>query len=222
VFAGTSGAIGPSLLPRRLKGALNVPSTRVRLGVGEGLRYGPARVTGTAFEFKLFVVPATVGTVTIGCFGPAESTLPRTCDAVAGSVSLNRGDLLVATPNPVYSRRVRRLVVRADSVRATLHGRLGDADSYAKRAEAASGAAKKLKMAGRDPDHLRLAPADARADRRVRAALEKVRSAYTRIAAAAKDADRERFNSALEAARSAERSLAAAVRALRRLGYRDT
>jgi serine/threonine-protein kinase len=225
LMAGRAPGAGAYLLRPALVGRLtSAPSLDdpVRLGRLEAFRHAGLRVAGYPKELTLYVVPSTMGVVTVACFAEpdaAERFLAE-CERVASTLRLEDGRPYPLAPDPAYGRRVSRVVGRLNVLRDARRERFGRAVTPRGQADAAAGVARAY---GAAADALVAAPPErgpeARANQGIVRALREAQRSYSALAGAARTNDRPAFNSARAAVRRAEGEVDRALRGLEAFGY---
>lgn len=224
IMAGTSPATGPTLLPsailRRLDRAPD-PRSTVRLGRLDAHRYSDLRLRGISGRTTIYVVPSSIGALTMACVAPAQGAAARpTCEAVARSLRLGRGRAFAPGPSRDYRSGLDAVLTNLDAARVRQRAELASARTR----QAQGAAAQRLSLAFGEARvaaaRMRVSPRENAAHERILAAVSSAGLAYGRMAQSTGQDGVARYFGARQAVREAETRLRAAIAALGRLGYR--
>ena len=221
---GTAEPSGPVLLPAAFMRRLAEPPANddtVALGAFQAYRYADLEPQGFDGRLNIYAVPTTAGVASVACIAPVSvDGFLAECERVASTLELSEGDPVPLGPDRRYAARLDRAIVGLNRVRSAGVARLRGARTPAGQARTAGAlagayreAATTLVRGGS------LNPAEQRANDQIVSALRTTQAAYTRMAAAARAADRGRYNAARAAVVRGEAAVQRGVEALEPLGY---
>jgi hypothetical protein len=221
IAIGFSPATSETLLPVALQEAGKVRGgVPVALGELEALRYRGLPQAGSKAELAAFVVPTSRGVATVACRPDDDRELFRSCQEVAASLELTRGNAFPLGPSPRLAAALRRQLKTLGERRATLRKRLQTAGGASGQAAAASGLAAAFRRTARALAGLEVTPQSAAALAAFVTALRRTRDGYKSLATAAAHEDPARYEDATAKVTKAEGAVNRRLRALRDLGYR--
>ena len=224
LVAGTAEPSGSLLLPatllRRLADRPQNDDT-VALGTFQAYRYANLTPRGFDGRLNIYAVPTTAGVASVACVAPASvDGFLDECERVASTLELSEGEPVPLGPDRRYAARLDRAIARLNRIRGAGRSRLQGARTPAGQARTATALAAAYRRAATSLARGRsLNPAEQRANGRIVSALRTTQAAYTRMAAAARAADRGRYNAARAAVVRGEAAVQRGVEALEPLGY---
>ncbi|HVL97399.1 MAG TPA: hypothetical protein VM266_16200, partial [Solirubrobacteraceae bacterium] len=184
----------------------------------EAYRYADGEIEGFPDRATVFTAQTTVGVVVAACFGPAAAT-PATCDAVAGTLRVSRGEGLPLGPDPELATRLGGILAKLDKAAGGARARLAGARTNRTQAAAAAQAARAHAAAATAVGAIEPRPADAALVASLGQALRGARGAYDNLAAAARRSDRRAYARARAAVGAAAKQLRGALAAFEAAGY---
>ena len=217
-------ATGPALLPEKLVESLESRPERpdaVRIGELEALRYSGLRPRRSPTAITVYAAPTTSGVATIACLAhPAElPAFERQCERVATTARLDEAEALPLGPNAGYAAALDTALTRLSDARRQGRRRLAAATTAGGQATAATSLQRAYGNTGKALAGLEPGPAEADAHVAIQAALERSRTAYSRLAETAARRERRAYTAAASAIKRSEANVQRAVERLKGLGY---
>jgi hypothetical protein len=223
LFAGTTTATDPTLLPKGLDATLAAPpeGAAVKLGSLVFRRYLNLLPEGAAAPETVYALPTTAGTVIASCIAPAEDAtlFASTCERAVASLRLSSAAPLSLTANPAFAKALGGVVATLDAARGADWRRLAGARRPADQAAAARLLAQAHDEAAKAAARLSPGPIGADANAAIVAALRRLSSAYASLAQAATHHDGRSYAAASTAISRADAALGAAFAGLGQEGY---
>jgi serine/threonine protein kinase len=218
---GTTNATGPTLLPATLLRRLDRAPPRddpVSLGDFDAYRYADLTVRGFKRRLNVYVAPTTEGVATVACAAPIQvsGAFMPDCEAAATTLELVSGDAYPLGADPAYSRKLNATIKKLNAARSKQTRTLRQAKTARGQAKAASALAGAYGSAARTLASTQISPELAARNARVVRALRQASAAYTRLAAAARGANKGAYRAASRQVAAAEQDLRRALAAVGR------
>ncbi len=214
--AGTTDATGPSLLPAAFLDRLPDEPKRddaVKLGDLDAYRYAGLQPEGGEGRLTVYVVPTTVGVVTVACSAAtagAKGFLPA-CEDVAGTLNLVNGEAFPLGADEDYLTALDKAMDRLNSDRKSDVAKLRKAKTQGGQASAATALSKDYARAAESLRGLEVSPAVQDAADSVNEALTDTSKAYSRLAKAARGDNAGAYNAASKDVKQGEAALKRAL-----------
>jgi hypothetical protein len=214
----------PPALRARFTDAAQGPTT-VKLGSLEAISYdSPLKGSGPSGQpqLRLFMVPSTEGYLGIACEAPVAdfNGFASSCDDVASTVELTMGEALPVGPSEEYAQGLNAALRSLNEQRSRDEEALGDADTSAAQAEAATELSADHEAAAKAVAGLEPGPQDQAANAALVEALETLGAGFAALSRAANDESSSAYSAAQGQIQSGERMLANALEQIRRNGYK--
>lgn len=221
-LAGLTDARGPRLLPAGLveRAGSGLPRpTPVKLGALEALRYRGVQLRGFDRDLTLYAAPSSVGVVTAACYSPtAESSLEATCESIAQTLELLRGQPYPLATTAQTERALAAAVTGLRQARRSERQQLEHASSGDGQAAAADRLVEANSAAHKRLSQLQVSPAIAGQVDAGLASIAATKEAYGRLADAARAGDAAAFDAAKREVEASEAKLRKSLAALERGG----
>jgi hypothetical protein len=222
LVAGNASPSWPTFLPAAFRKAVGDAAIRnpqlVRLGGLDAFRYENLKPRGFAQVVTAYAVPQHKAETVIACYGTAK--VRSTCEDVAASMKLSNATSYSLDPSKRYAAAVNSTMRTLNNSRRKGAKALSAASTQSQQATAASSIRAAYATAARRLNRTRTSAFIAPANKQIVAALNRTRSAYGRLAAAARSGDRAAYDKARSLVRTDEATLNAKVQTLRRLGFK--
>ncbi len=188
------------------------------LGDFDAYRYADLQVRGFKRRLNVYVAPTTEGVATVACAAPIQvsGAFMPDCEAAATTLELVSGDAYPLGADPAYSRKLNSTIKKLNAARSKQTRALRQAKTARGQAKAANQLAGAYRDAARTLASTQVSPELAARNARVIRALRQASEAYTRLAAAARNANEGAYRAASRQVAAAEQDLRRALAAVGR------
>jgi hypothetical protein len=200
------------------------PSGAVQIGGGDvqAYRYDALKLNGFDRAVTVYAAPTSAGVATIACLAPPADadSFASTCDQIANTLELSKGDPFPVGPSKDYAATVSKALGTLGKADKSGQSKLksaktpGDQAAAARSLSSAFGKASKT-LAGEKG----LSPADRGVNQLLVTALSDTGKAYGKAASAAAKKNKSAFDKAGGDISAARKSVAGALAGLKAAGY---
>ena len=169
----------------------------------------------------VYAAPTSAGVATVACLAPKADadSFAATCDQIANTLTLSKGDPLPVGPSKDYASAVSKALGTLGKADKSGQAKLKSAKTPSDQAAAARSLSSAFNKAGKTLAGLDVSPADSGVNDLMVKALRQTGAAYDKAASAAAKKNKSAFDKAGDDVAAGRKAVARALAGLKAAGY---